>query len=318
MGVESSALKIWLNGKVVGENEAKISILDSSIQHGIGIFETMYARQTEIFRLDEHLAQLEYSAKNLNLATAIRKDLISNALDELLVSANLSESRIKLTITGGTMNRLRATKNKASSPTIIIECQPATKYPEKFFTDGITVAISQWRENPDLPTAGHKSIDYWSRIRALQEASLVNAGESIWLTPDAFVASGSVSNVFLITNKIVYTPPALDLQNPSIKSCVRPGITRNCIINIAKQSGLTMNISPITITDFLNADECFLTNSGWGVLPVVKVALRTSNSKKEGGIENRFFGNGIPGSETIKIRKKWIECVNREIGTIPK
>ena len=110
--MEIGTLKIWLNGKIVSEEEAKISVLDSSIQHGIGIFETMYGRQTEVFRLDEHLDLLEYSSKNLNLATTIRKDLISNALDELLVSANLAESRIKLTISGGTINRLKDLKNK--------------------------------------------------------------------------------------------------------------------------------------------------------------------------------------------------------------
>lgn len=308
-------MNVWLNGKIVSEDKAQISIFDSSIQHGVGVFETMYARKTEVFRLDNHLEQLFFSAKNLKLVQTLRLDLISNAIDELLVHSNYSESRLKLTLTGGMLGYYPDTNN-ANNPTIIITCQKSTKYPADFFQKGVLSTISRSRENPHIITSGHKSIDYWSRISALQEASLFSAGESIWLTPEANIASGSVSNVFCVKDGVLKTPPArFNSELSNDKSPVRPGVTRGCVIDLAKQFGYKVEINEVSIDAFLNADESFLTNSSWGILPVVGLCLGR-NSKNETGPLVQKFGSGVPGPVTQELRRRWLDCLDMEIGSL--
>ncbi len=308
-------MNVWLNGKIVSEENAQISVFDSSVQHGIGVFETMYARKTEVFRLDNHLEQLFFSAKNLKLVETLRLDLISNAIDELLVHSNYSESRLKLTLTGGVLGYYPET-NKANNPTIIITCQRSTKYPDDFFQKGVLSTISRSRENPHIFTSGHKSIDYWSRISALQEASLFSAGESIWLTPEANVASGSVSNVFCVKGGVVKTPPArFNSGFSNDKSPVRPGVTRGCVIDLAKQLGYKVEINEISIDAFLDADESFLTNSSWGILPVVGLCLgRGAKDETKTGVKK--FGSGVPGPVTRELREGWLDCLDLEIGPL--
>jgi len=286
-------MKVWLNGNFVDASEAKLSIFDASVQHSVGLFETMGAINGRIFRGREHMRRLANSARDLLLTERLSVEPLVEAA-QLAVSENgMQQSRVRLTITGGDLSELPATGRSTSDPTIFIIAQPPTPYPEEFFEQGVIVTVADGRLNPFDPMAGHKTINYWPRIRTLQVAASRGAAESLWFTVSNHLASGSVSNIFLVKDGSLMTPIARGEEEAgAIPSTVLPGITRAAIIELAEQKGLTILKRMLDIEDVLGADEVFLTNSSWGVLPVK-------------GVERESIGDGAVGSLTRELRRGW-------------
>lgn len=304
---------VWLNGEFVPVDEAKVSAFDAGLQHGVGLFETMAARNGVVFRAREHLQRLAESARTLRLTEQLRIDPLLDAIELTLRKNNLADARIRLTLTGGDLNLLARGESDqprtAHDPTILIHAQPPQRYPDGFFEDGITVAIADGRLNPLDRFAGHKALNYWPRLSALQQAASVGAGEAVWFTVSNHLAGGSVSNVFLVKNDELRTPIARGEEtgpDPEVTtshhpptpgvampSPVLPGITRRFIMEAADGLGITPAARMLDINDLLGADEVFLTNSSWGVLPVVAV-------------ERESIGNGKVGPWTMKFRDAWL------------
>ena len=174
-------------------------------------------------------------------------------------------------MTGGDLNLLTKDGVSQVDPTILIVAQPSTPYPEDFFLNGVTVVVSDGRLNPLDPTSGHKTLDYWKNIRALQLAAARGASESLWFSVTNHLACGSVSNIFLVRDGVLLTLwlAVKNLKGPP--SPVLPGIVRRTVVDAAESLGLTVKKEMLTIDDVHTADEIFLTNSGWNVLPVVQV-----------------------------------------------
>ena len=131
------------------------------------------------------------------------------------------------------------------------------------------MTIANGRMSPWTVGAGHKTLDYWSRIHALQEAAAVRAGEALWLMPDANIACGSVSNVFIVKDDALLTPPARTETHNGEPSPVLPGITRSAVLELA--AGRRIERRPISVDELLAADEMFMTNSSWQILPVTSL-----------------------------------------------
>ncbi|MCH7547090.1 MAG: aminotransferase class IV [Planctomycetes bacterium] len=297
-------MKIWLNGHFVNSDEAKVSIFDAGLQHAVGLFETMLAKNKNVFRAEAHMKRLAESAKELRLAERLHVKPLLEAIKNTLDENNLDQARVRLTLTGGDLNLLQSKGKSQSNPTIFIVVQPPTEYPEEFFAKGVVVMIADGRENPLDPMAGHKTLNYWSRIGALQLASGRGASEALWFTVSNHLAAGSVSNVFLVEDGTLHTPIARGEEEPGgLGSTVLPGITRNAIIELAAGLGLGTSRSMLTIDDLLGADEVFLTNSSWGVLPVV-------------GVERETIGEGEVGELTQRLRAGWLELVEQETRSI--
>ncbi len=173
-------------------------------------------------------------------------------------------------------------------------------HPDAFFESGVKELIAAARANPRHPMAGHKTLDYWPRIRVLQDAGRREGAEAIWLSLDAEVASGCVSNVFVVSNGSVRTPVARGEEAPDAAPApVRPGITRAVVLELAAERGLEARAEAISAEDLFAADEVFLTNSSWGVLPVVVV-------------EKRTIADGAVGPVTRSIRDAWSRLVDAE------
>jgi len=289
-------MKVWLNGRFIEREEAKISVFDAGFQHGIGLFETMLAVGPEVFRLDGHLARLAESARALRLSDSLRTPPLAQAVRQVAREAALPRARIRLTLTGGDLNLLQSQRQSPVDPTILIVAQPATEYPGTFFERGVRVTIADGRLNPLDPDAGHKTLNYWPRLRALQQAAAAGAGEAIWLSVTNHVMSGSVSNLFLVKGDALHTPYARGEEAPgSMTAPVLPGITRGFIIEAAESLGVGTARRMIDIDALLDADELFLTNSSWGVLPVI-------------GVEAEAIGDAVPGPVTRRLREKWVEA----------
>lgn len=285
--------EIFVNGMYVERDQARVSAADAGVLHAVGLFETMTARVTGdgvvVESLDEHLDRLQASASTLGLSTELKTGPLGEAVVETVRRSGHERSRVRLTITGGDLNLLRATGRGAHTPTVIIDAQPATRYPEAMFTKGVMAVIADAKANPLDPTAGHKTLNYWWRLRELQTAAGRGAGEAIVLQVSNHVCGGCVSNLFAVKDGTLVTPIARGEEQEvggkgAIPSPVLPGITRARVLKEAKKMGLTVERRMMGIGDVLDADEVFLTNSSWGVLPVTAVEAEPVGSGEVGEI----------------------------------
>lgn len=310
-------MDVWINGEFVSDEDAQVSAFDAGFQHGIGVFETMVARNGCVFRVDQHMNRLLDSAETLMLTDRLHAEPLITAVHHALKHNKQTDARIRLTLTGGNLNALRSTGEGPSDPTILIVVQPPTEYPESFFTKGVSALLAPGRLNPWQFTAGHKTLDYWNRIAALQGAASVGAGEALWLTPEAKVASGSVSNIFLVSGGTLITPPARGEQlKGELVPPVLPGITRRAIIELAQRAGITVKEGLPSLEDVMDADEVFLTNSSWHVLPVTGLGLTvksdTSESENETELRHHTIADGEVGNTTADLRAALLELIEQE------
>lgn len=289
--------EIFVNGMYVERDQARVSAADAGVLHAVGLFETMTARVTSdgvvVESLEEHLDRLQASASTLGLSTELKTGPLGEAVVETVRRSGHERSRVRLTITGGDLNLLRATGRGAHTPTVIIDAQPATRYPEAMFTKGVMAVIADAKANPLDPTAGHKTLNYWWRLRELQTAAGRGAGEAIVLQVSNHVCGGCVSNLFAVKDGTLVTPIARGEEQEvggkgAIPSPVLPGITRARVLKEAKKMGLTVERRMMGIGDVLDADEVFLTNSSWGVLPVTAVEAEPVGSGDVGEVANRL------------------------------
>ena len=310
-------MDVWINGEFVSDEDARVSAFDAGFQHGIGLFETMAARHGRVFRAGQHIDRLLESAKTLMLTDRLHAEPLIEAVHHAIDHNNQPDARIRLTLTGGNLNTLRSTGAGPQDPTILIVVQPPSEYPETFFTKGIAALLAPGRLNPWRQTAGHKTLDYWNRIAALQAAASVGAGEALWLTPEAKIASGSVSNLFLVSGGELITPPARgeQLKGEPVPP-VLPGITRRAIIELAQRTGIAVKEGMPSLDELMAADEIFLTNSSWHVLPVTGLGLTSrsqdQDAEQETELRHHPIGDGSVGSMTADLRAALLELIELE------
>lgn len=304
-------MDVWLNGAWIPRDDARISVFDAGFQHGVGLFETMHARNGVVFRLADHLERLAGSARELGLSERLRREPLAEAVIATFDRSGLESARIRLTISGGDLNLLASGASAQHDPTILIVAQPPTRYPEELFARGVRVLVADARANPLDPTAGHKTLWYWPRLSALQTAAAKGASEALWFSVTNHLAGGCVSNAMLVKDGSIQTPIARGEEaKGSLRSPVLPGITRRAILDLAEREGIAVERRMLTIDDVLSADELFLTNSSWGVLPVVAV-----EQAQIGGGGGSGGGGGEPGPITLRLRAAWtdlVECARRE------
>ena len=282
---------VWLNGSFIDDTEAGVSVRDAGFLHAAGVFTTVRAAGGEVVRLDAHLARLRKSCEALFVPLVPNDEVLADAATELLRRLNLREARLRLTVTRGV-----ATVDHAE-PTALWTATQFDPYPKPFYDNGMAVTVqNRHKLNPYDPQAGHKTLDYFSRFSALREAAGRSAAESLWFNVHNFLQSGSISNVFLVKDGVLKTPPTdeelqhADVagQTPYPRSNVLPGVTRAAVLEAATADGIEVQRLGLSIEDLLAADEVFLTNSLMGVMPVSRV-------------EQHAFGSG-PGAVTQRLR----------------
>jgi len=306
-------MDIYLNGHMLPPDQAALPISDSGFQHAVGLFETMQAHHGRVFRLDRHMARIAKSARQLGLVREMDTDALAAAVQKTIQHNQLTQARIRLTITPGTTpgnyplrDRISSSssplKPQASSlkPTLIIVAQEPTVYDPAYFETGITVIITLPAANPFDEMAGHKTLNYWQRLRTLRQSAAVEAGEAIWLNITNHLASGAISNVFLVRDGKLLTPIARGEEvEGALPAPVLPGITRQAIMEIARHEGIETETRMLSASDLLDSDEVFLTNSSWNVLPVTKV-------------EKKSIGDGQVGDVTRSLRQKLLAMIEQE------
>ncbi len=275
--------KVFLNDAIVDAADAKVSANDSGFLYGMGLFETMRCTNGKVFAIDSHIERLFNSAKELELDNTYTKEYVKDAIGKTLEANELTDARLRLTLTGGPMN------NEVPESTLLITATEFVPYPAEYYQKGVTVVLTDHRQNAQNPLNRHKTTNYFARLLALNEARKRKAGEALWFSTENFLAEGCISNVFVVKDGVVTTP---GLDTP-----VLPGIMRGTVMEAAVKEKMTVEEGPLMISELLGADEVFLTNIIMGVLPVT-------------GVEAKTIGEGKPGEVTKKLLGKVNELLS--------
>lgn len=269
-------MQVYLNGQIVAYDQAQLRADDAAVQHAVGLFETMLAIKGKVFQLEAHLDRLIRSAQVLGISDAIDRDQLADAIAQTLDANDLPRARVRLTWTPGAVSLLHESGGSERQPTVLVTATEPMAYDPMYFDQGVTVAIAGACANPFDPTTGHKTLAYWARLRTLRDAAQRGAAEAIWLTVTNHVASGAVSNLFIVKDGVLITPIARGEEvEGALPAPVLPGTVRQAVIDQAQSLGIQTQRKTITVQQLMDADEVFLTNSGWLVLPVAAVEART-------------------------------------------
>lgn len=283
---------VWINGTFVNDSEATISLRDTGLLHAAGVFTTMRAFNGRVFQLDAHLKRLRESCDALFIPLQHKDEALRSAVIELLQRNDLTDARLRLTVTRGTAQHdpLHGTHLQ---PNTFLTASPLEGYPVEYYEKGLTVILlDEQKLNPYDLQAGHKTLNYFSRIAGLREANRRGAGEAMWFNVHNYLQSGSTSNVFIVKNKTLITPPTnVELRDPKVaeiakypKSAVLPGVTRAAVLELAQKAQIDTRLASIDVNQLLEADEVFLTNSIMGVMPVCRIERASIGTDKPGPV----------------------------------
>lgn len=298
---------LWLNGSFVEEQAASIPLRDTGLLHAAGVFTTLRADRGNVFRLDQHLDRLRHSCEALFIPLQYTDDILQQAAQEILRRNQLADARLRLTVTRGAA-RHDPVHGLRLEPTVFLTATHLEPYPGDFHEKGMTVIVlDEQKLNPYDIQAGHKTLNYFSRLAALRAANNRGAGEALWFNVHNYLESGSISNVFLVKDKKLLTPPTpADLNDsvvaakaPYSKSAALPGVTRQAVLELAAAASIEVQIRALSINDLLEADECFLTNSIMRLMPVCRIERRAVGQDKPGDITRKLTAAFSTLAETL-------------------
>ncbi len=271
-------MNVYLNDKIVPSDQALVSASDAGFLYGSGLFETMRVENGVVFGVNHHLNRLFNSAKALEFNLTRTPDSLVEAITELLLANDLTQARVRLTLSPGAP---AVSEDQVPDPTILITAMPLVPYAEACYTQGILTILCPYRQNPTDPLAGHKGTSYFSRMLGLRLAHKKQAAEALWFTTDGYLAEGCVSNVFLVKDKTLLTPP---LGTP-----VLPGVARQTICDLAEKNNFDLEEKALRIDDLLGADEVFISNVIMKAMPVVHVEQHTVGKGKVGPVTQKIM-----------------------------
>jgi len=273
-------MKIYLDGKFVDAADAKISVFDHGLLYGDGVFEGIRLYGGNIFRLEEHLERLEYSARAIMLDLPHTRDELREITCETCRQNGLTDAYIRLVVTRG-VGDLGLAPWTCPKPSLFVIASKISLYPQEYYENGLAiVTVPTRRINPAALPPTVKSLNYLNNILGKIEAKQFGALEAIMLNDQGYVAECTADNVFIVHKGEIITPAA---SQGALK-----GITRDTVVDIAKELNIPVRETNMTRYDVWCSDECFLTGSGAEVIPVVK-------------LDGRVIGSGKPGEITRKV-----------------
>jgi len=280
-------MKIYINGKLIDEKDAKISVFDHGLLYGDGVFEGIRAYNGKVFKLKEHLDRLYNSARAIMLDIPMDKKQMEQAVLLTISANNLKNAYIRLVVTRG-VGDLGLDPAKCKCPNVFIIVSKISLYPQEYYTNGLEIITSSVRRNlTDAINPSIKSLNYLNNILAKIEGTRIGVPEAIMLNKDGYVAECTGDNIFILKENTLITPPT------SVGAL--PGITRETVMEIAKvKLKLLVKEEVFSTYHIYTADECFLTGTAAEIVPVVKV-------------DKRVIGDGKPGKVTVELIKEFHE-----------
>ena len=283
MFVNTEKKLIWKNGSFNNWDDTNVHILSHTLHYGTGVFEGVRAYKTSdgpaIFRLKEHTSRLFNAADKINIKIPFSEDEINIAQCEILNKNNLEEGYIRPIVYLG--NEGLGLRAKDLSVNVAIAAWEWPSYMDpKSKKNGISVIKSSHMQYENPLHSGNKIIGtYFSNTMALHEAIDNGADEAIMMDKYGFISEGSGENIFLVKNNIVLTPTTDHCLN---------GITRQSVIQIAKNLDLEVIEKNIKFEDFVDADEAFFTGTAVEITPVTSLNGEPINNGKRGEVTKQL------------------------------
>ncbi|RLG01730.1 MAG: branched-chain amino acid aminotransferase [Thaumarchaeota archaeon] len=269
---------VYIDGDFVPESEAKISVLDHGFLYGDGVFEGIRAYKGVVFKLKEHVERLYDSAKFLKIEIPMSKEELIEAILETVRKNGLKDCYIRVVVTRG-VGDLGLDPRKCGKPSVIIIAKPMGPLLGK---KAVSLIISSVRrDGVDATNHQAKSLNYLNSILAKLEAINAGADDAVMLDNRGFVSEATGENIFIVKNGKILTPPPT--------SGVLLGITRNCIIELAKKLGYEVVERELTPFELITADEVFLTGTAAEIVPVESVNGRKIGTRVPGPITERLI-----------------------------
>jgi branched-chain amino acid aminotransferase len=277
--------KIYIDGKLYGKKEAKVSVLDHGFLYGDGVFEGIRSYKRLVFRLKEHIDRMYESAHTIMLDIPVSKEKLIKAICDTLRANKLDDAYIRLIVTRGEGDLGLDPRKCQGNSSVIIITHKIALYPDKFYKQGLDIITVPTQQNvTEALNPQLKTLNYLNNIMAKIEA--INSGyeEAILLNSQGYVTECTGDNLFIIKNKrLITTPTFLGILK---------GITRQAVMDIAKVKKIECREEVITRHEIYNADECFLTGTAAEIIPVVKV-------------DGRNIGDAKPGKMTFTLMQEF-------------
>jgi len=282
---------VYLNGKLVPSRDAAISIYDHGFLYGDGVFEGIRVYGRRVFKLREHIARLYASARAVAIELPISGEELVGQVCELVRTNEVVDGYIRISVSRGV--GLGLDPRVCKSPTMVISTDELSLYPQGMYRNGLNVVTCSTRVPPPQALEPRvKSLGkYIGNIIAKLEANRAGAGEGLMLNCQGCVAECTGDNLFIAKSGAIYTPPA--------SAGILEGITRNTVMDLARQAGYEVVEKDMTLFDVYAADECFLTGTAAEVIPVVTV-------------DGRPIGDGRPGQVTREMMRAFHALTQKE------
>ena len=275
-------MKIYMNGRLVPEKQAKVSVFDHGLLYGDGVFEGIRTYNGRVFKLEEHIDRLYASAKAIAMEIPMTKAGMVKAVVRTCKANKTMDGYIRLVVTRGP-GTLGLNPYLCTKPQIIIIAANIQLYPKELYNTGLAVITAGTvRNHPEAVNPRIKSLNYLNNILAKIEA--INGGciEAIMLNGNGRVSEATGDNVFVLNGAKLRTPP--------VSEGALEGITRNVVMDLARERGMDVQETHLNRYDLYTADEVFLTGSAAEVIGVVD-------------LDSRKIGDGTPGKITKELVK---------------
>ena len=284
-------MKIYLNGKLVNKEDAKVSVFDHGFLYGDGGFEGIRSYNGRVFRLNAHMDRLFETLHTLLIDPRMTKKQMTDAVVGTLKANHLKDGYVRLIVSRGNGDLGLDPRKCFGRPNVIIIADKIILYPAELYQKGMAIiTVSTIKNHPNALDPRLKSLNYLNNILAKIEATHCGYNEAIMMDGSGYVGECTGDNVFIIKDGILSTPHLGRLK----------GITAETILGIAARKKIRTLEGFITRHEIYNADECFLTGTAAELIPVVNV-------------DGRVIGDGRPGAKTLQLMN-WFKQATRTEG----
>lgn len=299
--------KIWLDGNLIDYDKAQTHVLTHALHYGTAVFEGIRSYNTDngyaIFRLDDHIKRLYNSAKAYFMDLQYNREEIKHALISMVKDNDQGECYIRIIAYYGYGKLgVNPLPNKVSLAIAVLNWSEHIK--KENIEEGIDTIVSSWMKTDirSLPTHAKGVANYANSALARIEAIKAGADEAIMTNSSGFVVEASAENIFFVKDNSIITPP--------ISTGALEGITRDTVIEIAKQNNIPLIIDNISRDELYYFDEAFLTGTASEIVPVGKIDYRIIGQGKIGPLTKRiktFYEQIVRGKS--KRNKSWLTYI---------
>jgi branched-chain amino acid aminotransferase len=253
----------WLDGAIVSDEQARVSVFDHGLLYGDGIFEGIRFYECQPFRLQLHLQRLQYSAQAINLTLPYTLTQLATGIHEVIRAFGEAAGYLRVVITRG-RGSLGLSPDSCQRATAFIIADKLSVIDAQVKQHGAKLIIAATRRlPPDGLDPRVKSLNYLNHVLARMEASHASADEAILLNAQGHVSEGTTDNVFILREGKLLTPPVTD--------GALDGITRGVIMELATELGLVCAERSLSAYDLYTADECLLVGTAMELIPVREI-----------------------------------------------